>query len=181
MEANEAMELKEHGEHAGHDASLRPATFTMSFLAILVALTTVLGHRTHTEAVLVQNRSTDEWNLYQAKKIRQTDTALATDLLSAMALRDEAAAKKLAESYKAHQEKWNEDLAEEQKKATELQDEVGLIERRASRYDLGEALLEIALVITSITLLTRKQLFMYFGWICGLAGVICAASVLLIH
>ena len=49
----------------------------MSILAILVALTSVLGHRTHTEAVLVQTRSSDEWNLYQAKKIRQTDTALA--------------------------------------------------------------------------------------------------------
>ncbi len=181
MEANEAMELKEHGEEAGHDPSLRPSTFTMSILAILVALTSVLGHRTHTEAVLVQTRSSDEWNLYQAKKIRQTDTALAADLLSTLALRDEAAAKKLQESYRTHQEKWTEDLAEEQKKATELEAEVALIERRATRYDLGEALLEIALVITSITLLTRRQTFMYFGWTFGAVGIICAASVLLLH
>jgi Domain of unknown function (DUF4337) len=181
MEANEAVELQEHGEHAGHDKSLRPATFTMSILAILVALTTVLGHRTHTEAVLVQTRSSDEWNLYQAKKIRQSDTALAADLLSALSLRDEAAAKKLQENYKAHQEKWNEDLTEEQKKATELESEVALLERRASRFDLGEALLEISLVITSITLLTRKGTFMYLGWFFGILGIICAASVLLIH
>lgn len=181
MEANEALELKEHGEHAGHDPSLRPATFTISILAIFVALTSVLGHRTHTEAVLVQTRSSDEWNLYQAKKIRQTDTELTADLLSTLALRDEAGAKKLQENYKSHQEKWKQDLAEEQKKATELEAEVGLIERRASRYDLGEALLEIALVITSITLLTRKQAFMYFGWIFAAAGIICAASVLLVH
>ncbi len=181
MEANEVVELREHIEHAEHDKSLRLATFTMSILAIFVALTSVLGHRTHTEAVLVQTRSSDEWNLYQAKKIRQTDTALAADLLSALALRDDATAKKLADSYKAHQEKWNDDLAEEQKKATELEAEVGLIEQRASRYDLGEALLEIALVITSITLLTRRQSFMYMGWIFGTAGLLFAASVLLIH
>jgi hypothetical protein len=181
MDANEALELKESVEHGGHDKLLRPATFTISILAILVALTSVLGHRTHTEAVLVQTRSSDEWNLYQAKKIRQNDTALVADLLSAITLRDEAAAKRLEDTYKAHQEKWNEDLAEEQKKATELEAEVGVLEQHASRYDLGEALLEIALVITSITLLTRKQTFMYVGWVFGAAGLICAASVLLLH
>jgi len=43
---------------------------------VLVAITTVLGHRTHTEAVLTQNKATDQWNLYQAKKIRSSDTGL---------------------------------------------------------------------------------------------------------
>lgn len=181
METNEAIELQEHGEHGGHDHSLRPATFTMSVLAILVALTSVLGHRTHTEAVLVQTRSSDEWSLYQAKKNRQTETALTADLLSALSLRDEAAAGKLAETYKSHQEKWTGDLKEEEEKARELQGEVGLIEQRAGRFDLGEALQEIALVITSIALLTRRQSYMYLGWIFGAAGLLSAASVFLIH
>ena len=52
MEANEAQELKEHAEHGSSESSLRPVAFTMSVLAVLVAVTTVLGHRTHTEAVL---------------------------------------------------------------------------------------------------------------------------------
>ena len=47
----------------------------MSVLAVLVAITTVLGHRTHTEAVLDQNKATDQWNEYQAHKIRANDTA----------------------------------------------------------------------------------------------------------
>jgi len=102
-------------------------------------------------------------------------------MLSTLSSRDEAAAKKLSEAYKAHLEKWNDDLAEEQKKATELEGEVALIERRATRFDLGEAMLEIALVITSITLLTRKQMFMHMGWVFGGIGLICTASVALIH
>jgi len=32
------------------------------------------------------------------------------------------------------------------------------------RFDLGEALLEIGLVITSVTLLTRKRAYWYLGW-----------------
>jgi len=49
------------------------------------------------------------------------------------------------------------------------------------RFDLGEAMLEIALVITSITLLTRKQAFMHMGWVFGGIGLICIASVALVH
>ena len=52
MEANEAQELKENAEHGSSESTLRPVAFTMSVLAVLVAVTTVLGHRTHTEAVL---------------------------------------------------------------------------------------------------------------------------------
>ena len=63
MEAHEAQELKEHAEHGAHEATLRPVAFTMSVLAVLVAVTTVLGHRTHTEAVLYQNKATDHVEL----------------------------------------------------------------------------------------------------------------------
>src|ERR1700735_2185915 len=88
MEANEAGELQETAEHGAQEAAMRPVAFTMSVLAVLVAIITVLGHRTHTEAVLKQNQATDQWNLYQAKKIRSSDTALAADLLSVMTITD---------------------------------------------------------------------------------------------
>ena len=88
MEANEAQELQENAEHGSSESSLRPVAFTMSVLAVLVAVTTVLGHRTHTEAVLDQNKATDQWNQYQAKKIRSNDTSLAADLLSVMTIAD---------------------------------------------------------------------------------------------
>ena len=81
MEANEVQELKEHAEHSAHEETMRPVAFTMAVLAVLVAIATVLGHRTHTEAVLNQNRATDAWNFYQAHKIRANDTELAADLL----------------------------------------------------------------------------------------------------
>ena len=84
MEANEAHELQEHAEHGAHEASMRPVAFTMSVLAVLVAVTTVLGHRTHTEAVLDQNKATDQWNEYQAKKIRSYNTSLSADLLGVL-------------------------------------------------------------------------------------------------
>jgi cytochrome oxidase Cu insertion factor (SCO1/SenC/PrrC family) len=74
MEANEVQELEEHAEHAAHDRMMMPVALTMTILAVLVAVVTVLGHRTHTEAILTQNKATDQWNYYQAHKIRANDT-----------------------------------------------------------------------------------------------------------
>jgi len=64
MEANEAQELKEQAEHVEKDKSMRPVAFSMSVLAVMVAVTTVMGHRTHTEAVLNQAKASDTWNEY---------------------------------------------------------------------------------------------------------------------
>lgn len=175
MEANEAQELKEHAEQ-GAESALRPVAFTMSVLAVLVAITTVLGHRTHTEAVLNQNKATDQWNEYQAKKIRAEITKHSDDILVVMTNADKDKAAKTLKDDAEHQAKWKEELPEEQKKAEELQDEVKKAEAKANRFDLGEALLEIGLVITSVTLLTRSQIYWYFGILFSLAGIVSAAS-----
>ncbi|AXC10842.1 hypothetical protein ACPOL_1496 [Acidisarcina polymorpha] len=173
MEVNEARELEEQQEKALEN-NLKPVSFTMAVLAVLVAIVTVMGHRTHTEAVLLQAKASDQWNLYQAKKIRQADTELATDLLSAVQLRDPETAKKLANGYNSHEQKWTEDLQQEQKEAQALEAEVKLAEHRADRFDLGEALLEIGLVVSSITLLTRLRTYWYLGIVFGAAGVMVA-------
>jgi hypothetical protein len=180
MEADEFRELEEQQEKA-LEHNLKPVSFTMALLAVFVAVVTVMGHRTHTEAMLLQARATDQWNLYQAKKIRQNDTELATDLLSALAVRDPALGKKLADGYSAHQAKWTDDLKDEQAEAQKLEAEVALSERRADRFDLGEALLEIGLVVSSITLLTRLRTYWYLGIAFGLAGLSVAGLAFLIQ
>jgi hypothetical protein len=169
MEPNEAQELQENAEHGSHESAMRPVAFTMSVLAVLVAVTTVLGHRTHTEAVLDQNKATDQWNFYQAKKIRSNDTALTSDLLSVVTIAD-----------KDDQAKWTTDLKEEQEKAEALETKVEQAEARADRFDLAEALLEIGLVITSVTLLTRTRIYWFLGIGFALVGVASAVSVLLL-
>ena len=192
MEPNEVQELHEQHEHAaggeGHSSldemghgSLKPISFTMSVIAVLVAVVTVLGHRTHTEAVLMQARASDQWNFYQAKKIRQNDTQLAQDLLGVVAVGDKAAAAKILNGYKSHQDKWTADLNEEQGKAHEYEERVEHAEQKATKFDLSEALLEIGLVVTSITLLTRQRVYWVLGMIFGGVGLVIAAQGLLLH
>ena len=178
MEANEAQELQENAEHAEHESSLRPVALTMTVLAVLVAVTTVLGHRTHTEAILRQNQATDMWNEYQAHKIRSNDTALTSDLLKVVTIADKDAATKIAKGYADHQAKWTDELNKEQDEARALEKEVAEAEAKGDRFDLAEAMLEIGLVITSVTLLTRKRAYWYVGIVFSLAGIASAASVL---
>jgi hypothetical protein len=170
MEANEAQELQEHAEHGSHESVLRPVAFTMSVLAVLVAVTTVLD----------QNKATDQWNEYQAHKIRSNDTYLAADLLSVMTVADKGAAAKIAKSYADHQEKWTDQTKDDKEKAEAFETKVEQAEARADRFDLGEALLEIGLVITSVTLLTHRRAYWYFGMAFALGGIVSAVSVLLL-
>jgi hypothetical protein len=165
--------LKEQAEKGG-ESGLRPVAFTMSVLAVLVAVTTVLGHRTHTEAVLNQAKASDKWNEYQAVKIRSSDLAAAQKLRSLFTLTDKdkiAKAEKDAADDADHQKKWAEDLPNLKKEAEEFEAEVHLAEHRADYYDLGEALLEIGLVVSSVTLLTRSRFYWYLGIGASVIGV----------
>ncbi|MGD0800300.1 MAG: DUF4337 domain-containing protein [Terracidiphilus sp.] len=180
MEANEAQELQEHAEHAEGSNALRPVALTMTILAVLVAVVTVLGHRTHTEAILSQDRATDQWGEYQAKKIRAYDTQLTLDLMNVLPLADKDAAHKLTKSYADHQAKWTDDLKDVQGKAEAQEKLVEKAEAQAKFFDLGEVLLEIGLVITSITLLTRRRIYWYAGLGFSVIGIVAATMGLLL-
>jgi hypothetical protein len=180
MEANEINEFTKEMHEAG-EGGMRHIALIISVLAVLVAMVTVLGHRTHTEAILMQSRAADQWNQYQAKKIRHGQISSTADLLSLQPSANDAAVQHKLEEYKGHLEKLDQDLFEEQTKAEELEHEVRISERKANRYDLGEALLQIAVVLASITLLTKQQVYFLLGLALGLGGLLTAASTLLIH
>ena len=181
MEANEAQELQEQAESAEHDNSLRPVALTMTVLAVMVAVTTVMGHRTHTAAVLNQDKATDQWNEYQAHKIRANEADLTAQLLSVVTIADEDKARKLEKAIDEQKEKKAEEIKADREKAEALEAKVELAEIQAVRFDLGEAMLEIGLVITSVTLLTRRKIYWYIGLVASAAGIVSAASVLLMR
>jgi hypothetical protein len=175
MEANEVQEfakqMKESGESG--EESLRSISLGISILAVLVAMVTVLGHRSHTEAVLMQSRAGDQWNEYQAKKIRMDNLSVDVDLLALQPSNDASAVAAKTKEYQAHIDKWKADLAEEEKRARDFEREVTHAEAQA-------ALLQIAVVLSSITLFTRKRAYFLLGLSLGVAGIIFAASALLI-
>ncbi len=180
MEASEIHEFSEQVMEGG-EKSLTRVSLTIAVLAVLVAMVTVLGHREHTEAVLEQTRAADQWNEYQARKLRVQQTQIASDLLSLQPSINAAAAQAKLASYKTQMAKWQGELDRDAETARELEKEVDVAERKAARFDLGEALLQIAVVLASITLLTRHHRYVLAGVALAAAGVVIVASAWLIR
>ena len=179
--AEELTELQEHAEHAKHDPSLAPVSLTMAVLAVLVAVVSLLGHRAHTEEVVLQAKSSDQWAYYQAKNIRRHTDEFFNDLTSVQATTDPAALAKLREKYSGEAARYTDEQKEIEDKARELEAEVVIERNRADRFDLAEVFLEIGLVITSITLLSGRRIFWRLGILMGTVGIAVAATAFLVH
>jgi hypothetical protein len=180
MEATEMQEFSKQMKEGGEE-SLTSIPLAISVLAVLVAMVTVLGHRSHTEAVLEQSRAGDQWNLYQAKKIRMDNLQANVDMLQLQPTVDAAATKAKLAEYEAHIAKWTTDLAQEEDTAHEFEHEVEHAEGQAARFDLGEAMLQISVVLSSITLFTRRRSYFIGGLGLGVVGVVIAASAWLVR
>jgi hypothetical protein len=173
--SEEMHELHEHAEH-GHAPGMAPVSFTMALLAVLVAVVTLLGHRSHTEEILLQNKTTDEWAYYQAKNLRRNNLEALRDMMGALQGKDAEKAEAVEKKFEASIEKYADDQKEIQQEARNLESELKQTARRADRFDIGEVLLEIGLVITSITLLTGRRFYWKLGMAFGALGIIAAAS-----
>lgn len=179
--SEELQELHEHAEHAREHSELVPVTVTMALLAVLVAVASLLGHRTHTEEIILQNQVTDQWAYYQAKNIRRHTDELFADLTTVITTKDEEGISKLREKYSAEAERYRDEQKELDAKAQELEQEKERARRKADRFDLGEVFLEVALVITSITLLSGRRFFWYLGLLLAVGGIVVAGSAAIIH
>ncbi len=174
--SDELTELHEHAEHARERPDLAPITLTMAVLAVLVAVVSLLGHRTHTEEIILQNKVTDQWAFYQAKNIRRHTDELFADLTTVVASKDAEAVAKLQEKYRAEADRYKDEQKELDKQARDTENETELVRRKADRFDLGEVFLEIALVIASIALLSGRRIFWQVGLLLATAGVFIATS-----
>lgn len=175
--------LEGHGGHEGHAESTftLPVTVTLSILAVLVAMTTLMGHRASKEELLLQNQLSDQWSYYQAKNLRAHERQIGADELGVFMPVDKEKAEALKEKYLKEFERYEKDKDAASEKAKELEKERDLVGRRGDRYEVGEVLLEMALILASFTLLTNKKLFWYAGSLLGLVGFGVALSGFLLH
>jgi hypothetical protein len=179
--SDELKELQESAERAKEERALAPVSLTMAILAVLVATVSLLGHRAHTEEILLQTRATDQWAYYQAKNMRRNNLEALDQMLTVIPSKDVAQTAKVHEHFEQDIDKYRDQQQEIQSEARGLENEVEHISRRADRFDLGEVFLEVALVITSITLLTDRRAYWFTGMAFAALGIVTAASAYLVH
>jgi hypothetical protein len=163
-------EIEVTPEHAA-DPMTRRVGILVGVVGILLSVVTIASHRAHTEAVIHRTESNDQWAFYQAKKIRESTSDVALTLLRALEpdpAKNEATAHKL----EAARDKYSDDAKDIMKEAQAKDVEQKVEERRALRFDVGEGLLELGLVLCSLYFLARKSFFPIFGVLASLAGTI---------
>jgi hypothetical protein len=158
------------------DSRLLPVSVTTSILAVLVALVSLLGHRSHTRTIFAQNQSTGEWVDYASKATGRASYDAFLDFLSVAQLRDPASAGKVREKFLQSIEQSDREQKEIEANADALEHEVRRQENAADRFDFGDVCLEAALVITSVTLLTKRRFYWGVGIVLACVGLVIAAT-----
>ena len=161
-------EIEVKPEHMA-DRYTRGVGILIGVVGILLSVVTIASHRAHTDAVIHRTESNDQWAFYQAKKIRENTSEVALALVRALgsdAAKTEAAVGKL----EAARSKYSSEAKDIKTDAESKDNEQKLDETRALRFDVGEGLLELGLVLCSLFFLARKKFFPAFGLLAGIAG-----------
>jgi hypothetical protein len=169
-------ELEIHHETEHHSDPLGQKVGIMaSVLAVLLAVVTIASHRTHTAAIMHKSTSNDQWSYYQATRIKLHSTEMGQNLVQLLDARSEKGEKMLAQ-YEAQAKKYEAQSDKLQEAAKSADEAAEAAEHRALRYDFGEGLLEIGLVLSSLYFISRKGMFPVLGIIAGLAGLAIAIT-----
>ncbi|HYL82596.1 MAG TPA: DUF4337 domain-containing protein [Candidatus Angelobacter sp.] len=176
----EGIELPEVHHEEDHPLVL-PVSITISIMAVLVAAVSLLGHRAHTEELLRQSQAASRWTQYDTKSVNLRGAEQASDLVKLSESLNKQLGEEMREKYAKLLEHYQEDKTDARKEALDLEAERDLAGRQADRFDEGEVLLEIGLVICSITLLTKRKYFWLGGMVIAAAGIAFAATGFFIH
>jgi hypothetical protein len=164
-------ELELHTEVEGADPFGKKIGVLASVIAVLLAVVTIVSHRAHTDAVLMKSEANDKWSYYQSKRVKFHSLELGEDLVNVLGDSKSPAAQKMLTRYDADKKKYAHDSDVAQQDAKDQDAEAGRVEARALRYDFGEGLLEIGLVLTSLYFISRSKLFPVMGGLSAVLGV----------
>jgi hypothetical protein len=169
------VEIHTSHEHGG-DTYTKAVSVLVGVIGIVLAFVTIASHRAHTAAVIHRTEANDQWSFYEAKKEREHLMDVAAGLLGVVQVAQADKAQALGAQYAKERDRYATDAAKIQADAQAREAESRREESRGLRLDLGEGLLELGLVLTSLFFLARQKLFPVIGVLAGLAGAIVAAT-----
>ena len=166
----------EHAAQHGGDLGQKIAIFT-AVLATVGAVVSFLGGHTQNEALLYKNEAvlkkteaSNQWNYFQAKSTKQALAEFAGGLTNDPAK---------ADKYRASVERYEKEKAEIKKEAERLEAASVAADEKSKHalhphehLAISMTLLQIAIALASITVLTRKRWLMAGAGFAALAGAV---------
>lgn len=172
------LEIKKEAEYA-EDQLARNVGIIAAIIATILAVVTISSHRAHTDAVLAKAEASDQWAFYQAKSLKRNNASLGADL-SRLSAADPAKAAAIIEHFRKEAERYEAEAKPIEQKAEQFERDCERHERRALRFDMGEGLLELGLVLCSLYFISKRKLFPAIGTLTSTVGFVIAVSGLLV-
>ena len=175
----EVPNVEELEEQKGKTFTKRVALTTAIF-AVILAITSLGGNNAMKEMLLAQQQASDQWAFYQAKVIREhlyrsQKLRLEADLLERGNLmkpdakeRIESMVKKMAEE----EARYGAEKKEIEQEAKKLEHERDVNRNRDPYFDYAEVLLQIAIVMASISILSGSRPIFYFAIVGAFLGTL---------
>ena len=184
MKAEDSVGFIDAQKHS--DKFKQRAAIFISFLAMLLAITGLGGQNAGKDTLNNNILAANAFNFYQAKNIRQTSLALAADEIElawastpGLGAEAQAALQKKLEAYKATVARYESEpsTGEGKKELLARARAHEEIRDRAMKqdpyFDYAEALLQIAIVLISVSLVAEVIWLAFLGGALGLAGGVC--------
>lgn len=167
----ELEELK--GKTFGRRVALVTAVF-----AVLLALAALGGNHATKEMLLAQQRASDQWAFYQAKSIREHESRVHRQLLEVEAAQRNGAStpevRRQTEAALAalgdEAQRYNTEKKEIEEEAKTLERERDLSRAKDPYFEYAEALLQIAIVMASIAIVSGSRPVFLFSLILAIGG-----------
>jgi Domain of unknown function (DUF4337) len=147
----------------------------MGVIAALLLVTAVLSQRSSREVSLLQQKATDQWAYRESKRMQVLLLESFRDLAGAInkgAPKADQPKPHLEEKYTKDIERYEEDSKAIQEEARVFEEGLSRIQLMARRLYIAETLLEIALMVSSLAMLTRQAWFWYAALLFGFAGAV---------
>ena len=162
----------------------RGVALVTAVYAVILALASLGGNNAMKEMLLAQQLSSDQWAFYQAKVIREHHyrghkLRLEVDLAERSATikpeareKMEALLKKLDEEEK----RYAAEKKEIEKAARALEHERDVNRRKDPYFDYAEVLLQIAIVMSSVSILSKSRPTFFFSLVLAVLGALFAVN-----
>jgi Domain of unknown function (DUF4337) len=170
--AHEATHEAAHGNRSAKLIGL-----LISVLALFLAVSEMLGKSAQTHALALNIEASDTWNFFQAKTIRQTVLRTNMETLKLQTDVSKPDVEKQMSTWQATIDRWesepstNEGRKELIKKAKEIEAKRDGYLEQYHAYEFASLLIQLAIVLSSVTLLTSIMWFSAGSIGLGLGGL----------
>ncbi len=144
-------------------------------MAALLLIAALLSNRSGLEVSLLQQRAGDQWKYYDAKVLQGFLFEAFRDLAGPISKGEANSAQSklhLEEKYTKSIDRYRDEAKAIGAEAQSLETEASFLELRGRRLYIAEVLLEIALVLSSLAMLTRQKWSWLAALLLGFAGVV---------